>query len=231
MTRSPGTAYAAFVDASSEGLRDDVSNLLRDRNFRILLGAFGVGLGLFNALLTLVEQLLKPAGYTSDDAGLFGAVLIGVGTVGAGVAGAVLDATHAYRPVLKTGFVVAELATAFALLVMRPGQRTLLLIAGGAMGLAMMPLYPVTLECAVECTYPISEENSSGLLLLVGNLTGMLFTFILAALIDLEPHYTTVFTPAALFFFCVMTCCTLTVLRYNGSYKRLDAEKNAASNQ
>lgn len=32
--------------------------------FAILFAAFGVGLGLFNALTTLVEQLVAPAGYS-----------------------------------------------------------------------------------------------------------------------------------------------------------------------
>lgn len=63
--------------------------LLRDRNFLILLFGFSVGLGVFNALLTLIAQLVQPCGYDSSDAGLFGGVLIGAGLLGAAIAGPV----------------------------------------------------------------------------------------------------------------------------------------------
>ena len=53
----------------------------------------GMGLGLFNAVTTLIEQLVKPAGYDKDDAANFGALLIGYGLVSAAIIGPVMDAT------------------------------------------------------------------------------------------------------------------------------------------
>ena len=232
-TPPPGTRRLSRTDPSVswlrslDGLRADAAVLLRDRDFKLLLVGFGVGLGLFNAVLTLIQQLVAPSGYSSDDAGTFGAVLIGVGTVGAGIAGGVLDATHAYRPVLKIGFVSTVFTMGFFLLALRPHNGPTLTAAAGVMGLSMMPLYPITLECAVECTYPISEENSGGLLLLVGNLTGMLFTFVIAALITVQDTYVTAVTPAAIFIMAVILLCVCAVLQFNGTYKRLEAEREA----
>jgi MFS transporter, FLVCR family, MFS-domain-containing protein 7 len=232
-TPPPGARRLSRTDPSAswlrslDGLRADAAVLLRDRDFKLLLVGFGVGLGLFNAVLTLIQQLVAPSGYSSDDAGTFGAVLIGVGTVGAGIAGGVLDATHAYRPVLKTGFVSTVFTMGFFLLALRPHNGPTLTAAAGVMGLSMMPLYPITLECAVECTYPISEENSGGLLLLVGNLTGMLFTFVIAALITLQDTYITAVTPAAIFIMAVILLCVCAVLQFAGTYKRLEAEREA----
>jgi hypothetical protein len=53
-------------------------------------------------------------------------------------------------------------------LVLRPGQSTGVAIAFGVLGFAMMPLLPVSFESAVECTYPVNEETSSGMLMLAG---------------------------------------------------------------
>ncbi len=51
---------------------------------------------------------------------------------------------------------------------LRPGQSTGVAIAFGVLGFAMMPLLPVSFESAVECTYPVNEETSSGMLMLAG---------------------------------------------------------------
>jgi branched-subunit amino acid transport protein len=50
---------------------------------------------------------------SQDDAGLFGALIIGGGLLGAMIAGPVLDATHAYRPMLKIGAAIAGLGSIY----------------------------------------------------------------------------------------------------------------------
>lgn len=54
--------------------------LLRDRGFCLLLWCFGGGLALFNALLTVLSQLLRPCGYSEEQSGTLGAVFLGSGT-------------------------------------------------------------------------------------------------------------------------------------------------------
>jgi hypothetical protein len=49
----------------SAGELQGVSDLLRDREFLKLLFGFGLGLGIFNAVTTVIEQLVKPCGYSS----------------------------------------------------------------------------------------------------------------------------------------------------------------------
>jgi hypothetical protein len=86
----------------------DFGLLLQNRNFNLLLFAFTVGLAVFNALLTCLNQWLRPYGYSNDEAGLAGGVLILAGLVGAGVAAVAVDAYHCYREVLKGAFVVNQ---------------------------------------------------------------------------------------------------------------------------
>jgi len=180
-----------------------------------------VGLGLFTALLTCIEQIVAPTGYSSDDAGLFGAVLIGSGSGGAAVIGFILDYTHAYRTVLKGGFLLSGAGMTYFLLALRPEQYGVVMSAFALMGFFMMPLYPVVLETAVECTYPVREENSGGLLLLAGNILGMIFTFVIPALVRLEPIYkNNVFTPASWFIWSMLVTCCLVILLFQGEYKR-----------
>lgn len=53
--------------------------LLRDRAFCLLVWCFGGGLALFNALLTVLSQLLRPCGYSEEQSGTLGAVFLASG--------------------------------------------------------------------------------------------------------------------------------------------------------
>ena len=49
-----------------------VGKLLRSKDFLVLFVSFGLALGLFNTLSTLIEQIVCTRGYTDEDAGIFG---------------------------------------------------------------------------------------------------------------------------------------------------------------
>ena len=65
-------------------LRQESFVLFSNRNYIVLFIAFSIGVCFFNSLLTLLNQIIAPHGYSNDDAGFFGAVFIGLGLVGAG---------------------------------------------------------------------------------------------------------------------------------------------------
>eukprot|EP01050_Picozoa_sp_SAG11_P043859 SAG11_NODE_21006_length_434_cov_0.764179_1_plen_128_part_01 len=102
--------------------------LLCDGEFRKLLLGFGLGLAVFNALLTLLAQLIQPLyaatgaqlNQATEDSGLYGGILISAGLIGAAIVGPVLDHTHAYRPILKGGFLAAMAGLVFMLSQLRP---------------------------------------------------------------------------------------------------------------
>ena len=50
---------------------------LSNKEFLLLLLAFSIVLGIFNAILTLVQQIFSVRGYTNDDVGMFGGLIIG----------------------------------------------------------------------------------------------------------------------------------------------------------
>ena len=49
-----------------------VAKLFKSKDFLILFFSFGLALGLFNSLTTLIEQILCTKGYSDQDAGIFG---------------------------------------------------------------------------------------------------------------------------------------------------------------
>ena len=212
-------------DASTASHYADFYTLLTDWKFVKLMTGFGIGLGLFNGITTVILQLVQPSGYNSNDAGVFGALIIGGGLVGAAIAGPVMDATHAFKPLCKICAVIAFVGTLIFVLALRPGQGTLVTVAFGIMGFAMMPLLPISFETAVEFTYPIEEETSSCLLMAMGNIMGVVFVYLLAYLITLEPTYVTVFTPCSIFIVVMTVLCIGCYLFLEGDYKRHDEEE------
>lgn len=71
----------------------DVSDLLRNRNFLLLMSGFAIAMGAVWALLMVDSQLVVPCGYTDEFAGFCGACLLGTGVVAAFVLSYVMETT------------------------------------------------------------------------------------------------------------------------------------------
>jgi FLVCR family feline leukemia virus subgroup C receptor-related protein len=217
LTNESPPAYSVSGEAMS---------LFKNKDYVMLFMAFGLGLSLFNALLTVMNNVLEPCGYTEDDAGMFAATLIGAGMVGAGFAGYAMDAYHAYRPLLKAGFASAGFACCALSASLKPDNSLYIYISFGILGFCMIPMLPVMIENSIECTYPVSEELSAGILFTAGNVIGIPVTLLMQYLIDITPddECGNFFTPVNILLMVTAFVCGGFAMRYNGQYKRLEAE-------
>jgi len=208
--------------------------LVLNPSFRLLFLCFGLGLGFFNALLTLVGQLLSPCGYTDNESGALGGIFLGTGLIGALLAGLILDATHRYSLCLKGGFMGAWAASLLFISALRPDNFAFLATSFALLGFWMLPLLPVAIDNGVEITYPEAPEFfSSGLLLSAGNLAGLPLAALFSVAIDRYKGSCRVFwKPAAVFVFCVTTLCAFPILVYRPErFGRWEAEKQQRRQQ
>ncbi|KAJ3330745.1 Major facilitator super domain-containing protein 7 [Blyttiomyces sp. JEL0837] len=81
----PKTPASKAVQLEQLPLSVGLSRITRNKSFWLLLLAFGCIIGSFNTYITLISDLVKPSGYSEDDAGNLGIATIGVGIVSAGV--------------------------------------------------------------------------------------------------------------------------------------------------
>ena len=208
-------------------LKEDFIQLMKNRHYLILLFGFSLGLAAFNSLTTLLAQLIAPTGYSSDQAGILGATVIVAGLLNAFIVGIIMDKTHAYRLILKVLLLGACGAGIFFVFALRPDRFVPLTISIGLMGFFLLPLLPVSFECAVECTYPIRAEWSTGFLLCTGNILGGIFIFVLQYLIKLNPTYKSdqMITPSSIFLLCLFLVSAVALFLFRGPYLRLEAEK------
>ena len=162
--KPPGPAATEEKTFVWEGIK----KLLRNRDFLILMTLFLIGMGGFNAIATFIEPIIGIRG----DPGLIGAIIVVGGIFGALVMSALSDK---YRK-RKIFIVIAMVATVPLLLGVTYITIFALLIAVACIfGFFLMSSLPIGLEFAAEQTAPIPEGSSNGLLMLMGNLGGIIF--------------------------------------------------------
>src|SRR5690606_26550704 len=85
--------------------------LSKCRNFWVMFYMFIIYLGLFNSFSSLINQFLEPYGFSQEQAGISGAILIVVGLVGSALFSPIIDRTHSFLLALRV--LVPTLASAY----------------------------------------------------------------------------------------------------------------------
>ncbi|KAI0169042.1 MFS general substrate transporter [Hypoxylon sp. FL1284] len=148
----------------------------------LIMVPFFIYVGFFNSVSSLLNQILVPYGFSSDEAGIAGALLILVGLAASAVTSPILDRTKAFLAAIKIA--VPLIGLAYLVFVWMPATRT---VAGpyvvlAALGAASFSLVPVALEFLCELAHPVSPELTSTLAWAGGQLLGGIFIVIADAL-------------------------------------------------
>ncbi len=153
-----------------DGLRDT----LRNKNFYWLLLIFFVGLGIFNSVTTWIEDILRPRGFTAEQAGYTGGMMIMGGILGALIMPILSD-----RLQKRKLFIIIALVGCIAGLtgVTFANNYSLLLVSGLVLGFFLLSAGPIGFQYGAEITYPASEGTSNGLMILAGQISGIAFIF------------------------------------------------------
>ena len=153
---------------------DGFKQTLRTKDFILLMVIFFIGLGVFNAVTTWIEDILRPRGFSATQAGLTGGVMI----VG-GIIGALFIPILSDRYKRRTPFIIIALTGATLGLtgITFATSYWLLLISGMVLGFFLLSSGPIGFQYGAEITYPASEGTSNGMLLLMGQVSGIAFIF------------------------------------------------------
>eukprot|EP01034_Spumella_vulgaris_P022758 gene22758-28917_t len=200
--------------------------MFRNRDFVILFVAFSINFGILNALLTVFNQLLSPHGYSNGDSGTIAAICIVTGLVGSATAGYLMEKTQAYRAILKAGSFVCFFAAVLFMCMLYKDNFWPLLVSAAVLGFFALPLLPVMMENCVECTYPLPEELSIGILHNGANVLAVFFVFITQALLEEDNVGPAPLLPSNFFIMGVILVSCVMLWYYNGQYKRLQNDVN-----
>lgn len=153
---------------------DGLKQILRKRDFLILMLIFFVGLGVFNGVTTWIEDILRPRGFSPDQAGITGGLMIAGGIIGALVLPSLSDRSHRRVPFIVLslgGAAVGLTGVAFA------ASYWLLLASALGLGFFLLSSGPIGFQYGAEVAYPAPEGTSNGLILLMGQIAGIIFIF------------------------------------------------------
>ena len=174
MRERPPTPPGAEEEGERFRVFEGLGFLLGRRDMRLLLVLFFIGLGIFNAVTTWIEQILAPRGINAEQAGLIGALMMVGGVIGASVLPPLSDKLRRRRPFLVAAmfFVVPGLfGLSFA------ESLPLLLASGFVLGFFIMSAGPIGFQYGAEVSYPAPESISQGVILLSGQISGIIFIF------------------------------------------------------
>ena len=151
---------------------EGLAKMIHQRDFILLLIIFFVGLGAFNAITTWIEEVLNPRGFSITQAGNAGGAMIFGGILGALIIPLLSDRYRKRVPFL----IVAVLGATIGLVgVTYAGTYPLLMISSFVFGFFLLSAGPIGFQYGAEITYPAPEGTSNGLLLLMGQISGIIF--------------------------------------------------------
>lgn len=176
-----------------------LKSALKIRPFLLYLCISFIGLGIFNGLNTWIEGIIKPRGFSPDQAGTLGAVFLISGIVGAFIMPLISDRQRKRRRFLLIGILGALPGLIGITYATNYG---LLLLSAFVMGFFLVSTSPIGMQYAAEITYPTPEGTSNGLIQLFGQAS---VVFVLIMQLAQSPDGS--FTPALLLSLGLLVIC------------------------
>jgi cyanate permease len=153
---------------------DGFKIILASTDFLRLMLIFFIGLGVFNCVTTWIEGILNPRNISITQAGIAGGVMIASGIAGAIVIPLLSDYYRKRVPFIQiaiAGAILGLIGISFA------PNYMMILFSGALFGFFLLSSGPIGFQYGAEITYPASEGSSNGLLLQMGQISGIAFIF------------------------------------------------------
>jgi MFS family permease len=151
-----------------------LKHILKQKDMIYLIIVFFIALGIFNAITTWIEQIVSPRGFTIAEAGIVGALMMIGGIIGASILPVLSDKLRKRKLFMVIGAIGAIpgiVGMTYA------GSYWLLLASGFVFGFFLLSAAPICYQYGAEICYPAPEATSEGLLLLAGQISGIIFIF------------------------------------------------------
>jgi len=173
---------------------------------RITLLLFLVGLGVFNAVSSMTDSIAENAGVQDSDGLIGGLMLIG-GILGASILPVLSDKFRkrkAFLVICIAGMVPGIFGLTFAgdLSADPSTVYAISLASSFVLGFFIMSAGPLGFQYAAEVSHPAPESTSQGMLLWVGQITGLIFV----AGMSMESHR---YLPAFMVSFAILSLFSL----------------------
>ncbi len=160
--------------ANGGGFLSSLKLLWSRADFRWTLLLFFLGLGIMNTVTAMTDSIAAAMGIVDSNG------YLGVGLILGGILGAVvlpiLSDLFGKRKAFLVLCMALTVPALWALALAPGGLYALAIAAMSLLGFALMSAGPIGFQYAAEVTSPAPESASQGVLLLVGQISGLVFT-------------------------------------------------------
>ncbi|XP_054652903.1 feline leukemia virus subgroup C receptor-related protein 2 isoform X2 [Dunckerocampus dactyliophorus] len=178
-------AQARCITPEQYSYLASIWRLLRNKPFMLLVVSYGLNVGCFYAVSTLLNRMIIEH-YPGEEvnAGRIGLTIVIAGMVGSLICGIWLDKTKTYKQTTLVVYLLSLIGMLVYAFTLNVGHLWVVFITAGVLGFFMTGYLPLGFEFAVELTYPESEGTSSGLLNCSAQIFGIIFTISQGKIID-----------------------------------------------
>ncbi len=153
-------------------------DILGMKDFIILVFLMFIGLGFFAGIMTWIDEIFVPNGFTAVRTGLIGGAIIAGGIAGAVIIPLLSEKIQKRKPFLLAGTVVGSIS-------MYPffnvhGFTTAIVIAG-VIGFFIIALLPIILQVTIEIVGRRLTGTATGLLMLMGSAGSFTVVYLMEA--------------------------------------------------
>ncbi|KAF7201922.1 choline/ethanolamine transporter flvcr2a isoform X1 [Nothobranchius furzeri] len=162
-----------------------IMRLLGNKHFMLLVVSYGLNVGCFYAISTLLNQMIMQH-YPDEEvnAGRIGLTIVIAGMAGSLICGIWLDKTKTYKQTTLIVYILSLVGMLVYAFTLNLGHLWVVFLTAGVLGFFMTGYLPLGFEFAVELTFPESEGTSSGLLNCSAQIFGIIFTIGQAKIIE-----------------------------------------------
>ncbi|KAG5982224.1 hypothetical protein E4U55_002169 [Claviceps digitariae] len=179
---APPTPVGPAAETPKLGLKESFKVLFHSLELWLVLIPFFVYVGCFNSASSLLSQMMVPYGFSNDEAGVGGAILIVAGLVVSAITSPILDRNKKFCSALK--LFVPIIGISYLVLIWMPESGSVVgpYIVLGILGSASFSLMPIALEFLTELSHPLSPEVTSTTAWAGGQLFGAIILIVSNAL-------------------------------------------------
>uniref|UniRef100_A0A158Q7C9 Choline/ethanolamine transporter FLVCR1 n=1 Tax=Elaeophora elaphi TaxID=1147741 RepID=A0A158Q7C9_9BILA len=173
-------------DTSEKNYYHSLKQLMTNPNFVLLFITYGVNVGVFYAVSTVLSQMIlifHPKEQESAG-GMIGLLLVLAGMIGSVLCGFILDRFHQFKLTTLIVYLFCAAGMLLFTFLVNVAQMWYIYVSSILLGFFMTGYLPIGFEFASELTFPIAEGTASGLLNASAQVFGIALTLCVGFILE-----------------------------------------------
>lgn len=215
---NPSLKSTLQEEEHSYKLSEAYKTIFRMKDMLILIGIMFIGLGFFNGFMTWIDELLKPNGFSEEQIGIIGGVVVVGGIIGSVVIPLASDAIKRRKP-----FTIMAPAVAGVLIYPFLHSKNYIasIIMATMMGFLVIALLPLIFQMTIEIVGEKLTGTATGLLMVMGSVGAVLVIYIMEALQSVTGN----FNSSALLFLVLLIAAIILALNIKETHPERQLQK------